>query len=96
VPLEVGRKSLGVQALQACYQSPPCPTAGGARMRAGADLVKPEAGPFHTAHAWERVWGSVIGFRDVESPHFVLQRCALQPETFRSRSRTGDSSRRRF
>jgi hypothetical protein len=37
---------------------------------------------------------SVIGFRDVESPHFVLQRCALQPETLRSRSRTRDSSRR--
>jgi hypothetical protein len=39
---------------------------------------------------------SVVGLCDVESPHFVLQRCALQPETFRSRSRTGDSSRCRF
>jgi hypothetical protein len=39
---------------------------------------------------------SVVGFCDVESPHFVLQRCALKPETFRSRSRARDSSRRRF
>lgn len=44
---------------------------------------------------WERIRASVIGFLDVELPHFVLQRCALQPETFRSRSRTRDSSRRR-
>ncbi len=35
---------------------------------------------------------SVVGLCDVESPHFVLQRCALQPETFRGRSRTGDFS----
>ena len=31
---------------------------------------------------------SVVGLGDVESPHFVLQRGTLQPETFRSRSRT--------
>src|SRR5580704_10638313 len=31
---------------------------------------------------------SVVGLGDVQSPHFVLQRCTLQPETFRSRSRT--------
>ena len=51
-------------------------------MRAGGDLGKPEASPFQAAHAWERIRASVVGFRDVESPHFVLQRCALQPETF--------------
>ena len=39
---------------------------------------------------------SVIGFRNVEPPHFVLQRGAFQPETFCSRSRARDSSRRRF
>ena len=84
------------EALQTSDQSPPRPTAGGALIRAGAALVKLEASPFQAAHAWERMRASVIGFRDVESPHFVLQRCALQPEAFRSRSRTGDSSRRRF
>jgi hypothetical protein len=33
---------------------------------------------------------SVVSLCDVESPHFVLQGCALQPETFRRRSGTGD------
>ena len=67
-----------------------CPNAG--RWGSG----KPEASPFQAPHARERIRASVIGFRDVESPHFVLQRCALQPETFGSRSRTRDSSRRCF
>jgi hypothetical protein len=38
----------------------------------------------------------VIGFGDLESPHFVLEGCTLQPETLRGRSRTRDLSRRRF
>jgi hypothetical protein len=87
---------VGVQASKRDTNPLPCPIAGGARMWAGKDLVNPEAGPFQAGHAWEGVRASVIGFPDVEAPHFVLQRCALQPETLRSRSRTRDSSRRRL
>ncbi|MEA2543636.1 MAG: hypothetical protein QOH35_5002, partial [Acidobacteriaceae bacterium] len=69
MPEKVWRKWLRVQALQASDQSPPRPTAGGALMRAGAVMVKPDASPFLVAHAWERMRASVIGLRDVESPH---------------------------
>jgi hypothetical protein len=51
VPPEVGRKWLGVQGLQTCYHSLPCPTAGGARMGATGHPAKPEAGPSVTADA---------------------------------------------
>jgi hypothetical protein len=42
----IRRKWLGVQTLQTCYQSPSCPIAGGALMRAGERLAKPEVGHF--------------------------------------------------
>jgi len=63
----------------------------------GQGVIWSNPKPVHfRPHARESIRASVIGFRDVEPPHFVLQRCALQPETLRSRSRTRDSSRRRF
>jgi hypothetical protein len=66
------------------------------QVRAGGDLARRAASPFQVPHARKRIRASVIGFRDVEPPHFVLQRCALQPETLRSRSRTRNLSRSRF
>jgi hypothetical protein len=47
--------------------------------RAAEDPVKLEAGPFHIGHAWDCMRAPVAGFREVESPRFVLLRRAFIP-----------------
>src|ERR1700675_5207726 len=68
-----------------------CPNVG--RLETGPKM---KVGPLLGPSMVESASVSVVSLCDVESPHFVLQGCALQPETFRRRSCTGDSSRCRF
>jgi hypothetical protein len=58
-------------------------------MRAGRDLVNPEASPFKAGHAWECVRASVIGFRDDRYSVSLTS----QPEAWRCYSLPLDSAR---
>jgi hypothetical protein len=97
VPIRVGRKLLRVQGGQNVTLLAVMPYCG-----RSPNVGRLEAGPKMKVrpHLWPSMVGrasvSVVSLCDVESPHFVLQGCALQPETFRRRSCTGDSSRCRF